>query len=63
LADYKKPEDLIGENGFLKQLAKLLVERPSYPDGNSCNGKSKKTRKGEFGELPIEIPRGTARQL
>jgi putative transposase len=27
LADYKKPEDLIGENGLLKQLTKLLVER------------------------------------
>jgi hypothetical protein len=24
LADYKKPEDLIGENGLLKQLTKLL---------------------------------------
>ncbi len=27
LADYKKPEDLIGENGLLKQLIKKLVER------------------------------------
>ena len=27
LADYKKPEDLIGENGLFKQLTKLLVER------------------------------------
>ena len=27
LTDYKKPEDLIGENGLLKQLTKLLVER------------------------------------
>ena len=27
LADYKKPEDLIGENGHLKQLTKRLVER------------------------------------
>jgi hypothetical protein len=26
LADYKKPEDLIGENGILKQLTKRLVE-------------------------------------
>lgn len=26
-------------------------------DGNTRNGKSKKTLKGEFGELPIEIPR------
>lgn len=27
LADYWKPEDLIGENGLLKQLTKLLVEK------------------------------------
>jgi hypothetical protein len=27
LANYKKPEDLIGENGLLKQLTKALVER------------------------------------
>lgn len=25
--------------------------------GNTCNGKSRKTLKGEFGELPLEIPR------
>lgn len=74
LADYKKPEDLIGENGLLKQLTKRLVERAleaemadhlghaknepvSNPKGNTRNGKSKKTLKGEFGELPIDIPR------
>ena len=27
MKDYKKPEDLIGENGLLKQLAKRLLER------------------------------------
>ena len=74
LADYKKPEDLIGENGLLKQLTKMLVERAldaemaehlghgknepvTNMNGNARNGKSKKTLKGEFGELPIEIPR------
>ena len=38
LADYKKPEDLIGENGLLKQLAKLLVERASrsVPKFRAC---------------------------
>lgn len=73
LANYKKPEDLIGENGLLKQLTKLLVERAldaeltehlgherheavSNPIGNTRNGKSKKTLKGDFGELPIEVP-------
>ena len=74
LANYQKPEDLIGENGLLKQLTKLLVEkaldaemahhlghnknqRVVSSSGNTRNGKSKKTLKGEFGELPIEIPR------
>ena len=74
LADYKKPEDLIGEDGLLKQLTKKLVERAleaemaehlgharnepvANPAGNTRNGKSKKTLKGEFGELPIDIPR------
>ena len=74
LADYKKPEDLIGEHGLLKQLTKALVERAlqaemidhlghdrhetvTNPTGNARNGKSRKTLKGEFGELPIEIPR------
>lgn len=74
LANYKKPEDLIGEDGLLKQLTKALVERALQAEmaehlghgkhqpvenvtGNTRNGKSKKTLKGEFGELPIEVPR------
>jgi putative transposase len=27
LSNYRKPEDLIGENGLLKQLTKALIER------------------------------------
>jgi putative transposase len=74
LADYKKPEELIGENGLRKLLTKKLVERAlqaemaehlghakndtvANPPGNTRNGKSKKTLKSDFGELPIEIPR------
>jgi len=74
LANYKRPEDLIGENGLLKQLTKLLVEKAldaeltehlgherheavANTGGNTRNGKSRKTLKGEFGELPIEVPR------
>lgn len=74
LANYQKPEDLIGENGLLKQLTKALVERALQaemtehlghdrhepvlnPAGNTRNGKSRKTLKGDFGELPIEVPR------
>ena len=77
LANYKKPEDLIGENGLLKQLTKALVERALEAEmaehlghdknepvknatGNTRNGKSRKTLKGDFGELPIEVPRDRA---
>ena len=80
LADYKKPEDLIGENGLLKKLTKLLVEKALDAEltehlghtrheavvnaaGNTRNGKSKKTLKGDFGELPIEVPPRPPRQL
>ena len=74
LANYKKPEDLIGEDGLLKQLTKLVVERALEAEmtehlghgknepvanvaGNTRNGRSRKTLKGEFGTLPIEVPR------
>jgi len=74
LADYKKPEDLIGETGLLKQLTKALVERALEAEltdhlghekhasvatkgGNARNGKSGKTIQGEFGKMPIEVPR------
>ena len=74
LADYKSPEDLIGETGLLKQLTKRLVEKAldaemthhlghgknqpvTNAGGNARNGFSKKTLKGDFGELPIEVPR------
>ena len=74
LTGYKKPEDLIGEHGLLKQLTKALVERALQAEmaehlghgknesvtntsRNTRNGTSSKTLKGEFGELPIEIPR------
>lgn len=32
LADYKKPEDLIGENGLLKRLTKALIERAMHAE-------------------------------
>ena len=77
LAGYKSPEDLIGQNGLLKQLTKALVERVLQAEmtehlghsknqlvaneaGNTRNGRSQKTLKGDFGELPIEIPRDRA---
>ena len=74
LADYKKPEDIIGEEGLLKQLTKALLERAmqaemtehlgyekhdpaGHNSGNSRNGLTTKTLKGDFGELPLETPR------
>src|SRR5947209_16401247 len=74
LADYKKPEDIIGENGLLKQLTKALLERAmqaemtehlgyekhdpaGHNSGNSRNGATTKTLKGDFGEMPLETPR------
>jgi len=80
LADYKKPEDIIGENGLLKQLTKALLERAMQVEmtdhlgyekhdpagnnsGNSRNGATTKTLKGDFGEMPLETPPGSQRQL
>ena len=74
LADYKGPEDLIGEQGLLKELTRALVERAMHAElthhlgyekhdpvgngsGNSRNGTSSKTLKGDFGEVEIEVPR------
>lgn len=74
LKDYKTPEDILGDNGLLKQLTKAVLERAMRAEltehlgyephdsagdnsGNSRNGKSRKMLKGDFGELPIEVPR------
>jgi len=74
LVNYRKPEDLIGENGLLKQLTKMLVERALETEmtehlghdksgavtngtSNTRNGHSAKTLQGDFGELPLDIPR------
>ena len=73
----QQPEDLIGENGLLKQLTKALVERALQAEmtghlghsanqcvvnetGNTRNGNSSKTLQGDFGALPITIPRDRA---
>jgi putative transposase len=74
LKGYQKPEDIIGENGLLKQLTKALLERAmsaemschlgydkhdpaGHNSGNSRNGASAKTVKGEFGEMVVQTPR------
>jgi putative transposase len=80
LVDYKKPEDILGENGLLKQLTKAIVERALQVEmtahlghnkhepvtnatTNSRNGFSTKTLKGDFGELPLDIPRDRQAQF
>ncbi len=74
LKDYRKPEDLIGDKGLLRQLKKALLERAlnteltehlgydkhdpaGHNSGNSRNGTSAKTLKGDDGETVVEIPR------
>jgi putative transposase len=74
LADYQRPEDLIGSTGLLAQLTRRVIEKAmdvemtthlgherhgpvTHPSGNTRNGRSKKTLKGEFGEVPIAVPR------
>ena len=74
LTNYKKPEDIIGENGLLKELTKAILERTLAVEmsehlgyekhdpaghhlGNTRNGKSRKTLRGDFGELELATPR------
>ena len=74
LKHYKTPEEILGENGLLKQLTKAVFQRAlqaemtlhlghekhasvSNKSGNARNGSSSKTIKGDFGSMPIEIPR------
>lgn len=66
------PEDVIGENGLLKQLTKAVLERALNAElthhlgyekhgrgggQNSRNGTSEKSIQGEFGKMTVEIPR------
>lgn len=68
----KTPDEIVGEGGLLKQLQKQLFEAALKGElthhlgyekhekagkNNSRNGYYKKTLKGEFGELEIEVPR------
>ena len=46
LKDYQKPEDLIGENGLLKQLTKRLLERAMAAELTSHVGYEKHDRLG-----------------
>jgi putative transposase len=74
LADYKKPEDIIGENGLLKQLTKALLERAMQAEmtehlgyekhdpagNNSGNSRNGATTKALKGDFG-EVPLETPR--
>ena len=65
LADYKKPEDIIGEHGLLKQLTKAVLERAMQAEmtehlgyekhdpagNNSGNSRNGKTTKALKGDF------------
>ncbi len=73
LAGYKSPEDLVGEDGLLKQLVGALVNRAmqaemtehlGYESGgeaqgqsNRRNGKRTKRLRSDHGPLQVEVPR------
>jgi putative transposase len=74
LKDYPNPQDVLAEDGLLRQLTKAVIERCleteldthlGYPkhgrhgnaNGNTRNGTSQKTVKGEQGHIEIEVPR------
>jgi putative transposase len=73
LTDYKKPEDIIGENGLLKLLTKAVLERALEAEMTEHLGYEKhdaagqhqgnprngknKNIAGGFGELELETPR------
>lgn len=73
LKNYKNPEELLGENGLLKQLKKAVIERALQAElshhlgyekneqlkssGNYRNGKTSKRLITENGDIEIDIPR------
>jgi len=74
LGDSKTAQEILGQQGLIKQLTKALLERALQAEltfelgyekhqaagnnsGNSRNGSSLKTLKGEFGELDLAVPR------
>src|SRR5260370_40232334 len=74
LKESPNPQDVLAEDGLLKQLTKAVIERCleteldshlGYPkhgrkgnaNGNTRNGSSQKTLKGEQGHVDIEVAR------
>jgi putative transposase len=73
LKDHHSPEDVLGENGLLKQLTKAVLQRAMQTELShhlayqkySLKGNNSatpvmailRTLKGDFGNLPIDLPR------
>src|SRR5690348_14022515 len=74
LKDYPNPQDVLAEEGLLKQLTKAVIERCLETEldghlgyakhgrhgnaaGNTRNGTSQKTVKGEQGQIELDVPR------
>jgi putative transposase len=74
LKDYPNPQDVLAEDGLLKQLTKAVIERCLETEldthlgyakhgrhgnaaGNTRNGASQKTVKGEQGHIELDVPR------
>jgi transposase-like protein len=53
IKDYKKPEDLIGENGLLKQLTKRLLEKAMQAEMADHLGYAKKAPAGNKKDLAV----------
>ena len=64
LAEYEKPEDIIGENGLLKQLTKALVERALQAELTTHLGYEKHSRRAQQRQQPQRRkPKALARRL
>src|SRR5437660_1012626 len=74
LKDSPNPQDVLAEDGLLKQLMKAVMERcleseldthlgygkhgrQGNASGNTRNGTSQKTLKGEQGQIELDVPR------
>ncbi len=63
LGDYQKPEDLIGENGLLKQLTKAVIERALQAELTTHLGYEKHSPEGHHSgkspRRPTELARSS----
>ena len=53
LTDYKKPEDIIGENGLLKQLTKAILERALTAEMNGTRNCILRQQSNRLADRPV----------